>query len=497
MPLIASRGGTQEPLNPSPPRTGDRYREFQAKYFDDPAGFVRDCIIFPKGEGPAPYQFEILDEFRTSRRISVRGPHGLGKTALAAWIVHWFALTRDGLDWKMPTTASAWQQLTKFLWPEIHKWIPRLRWDQIGRPPYKQKSEILDLSIKLGTGSAFAIASDKPTSLEGAHGDHMIYLLDEGKAIPDAIFDSVEGAFSTKTDIWAVLVSTPGDKSGRFYKIQTRQPGYSDWWVRHVTMQECIAAGRMSQEWAERRKEQWGEDSAMYIGRVLGDFADAKEANGVIPRPWIQLARARWKVLTAERYKLPPIEGYGVDIGESPDRTVLAPRVGNLIDELEVLPATLNLMQIVTAIQDRCQARKRYAIIDVVGLGAGVFSRCRELQLRVERYDARQRTDKTDTTGEIKFTNMRAYAYWNLRDMLNPTNGKNVALPDDQELEDELVAHTWKQGAGGAVGIVEKELVKKLIGRSPDRADAVVMSMLPRPGVPTPQPGRPIAAPMG
>ena len=242
MPLIASRGGTQEPLNPSPPRTGDRYREFQAKYFDDPAGFVRDCIIFPKGEGPAPYQFEILDEFRTSRRISVRGPHGLGKTALAAWIVHWFALTRDGLDWKMPTTASAWQQLTKFLWPEIHKWIPRLRWDQIGRPPYKQKSEILDLSIKLGTGSAFAIASDKPTSLEGAHGDHMIYLLDEGKAIPDAIFDSVEGAFSTKTDIWAVLVSTPGDKSGRFYKIQTRQPGYSDWWVRHVTMQECIAA---------------------------------------------------------------------------------------------------------------------------------------------------------------------------------------------------------------------------------------------------------------
>lgn len=497
MPLIANRDGTPGLREPTPPQAGNRYREFQAKYFDDPSGFVRDCIIFPKGEAPAPYQYEILDEFQTSRRISVRGPHGLGKTAVMAWLIHWFSLTRDGLDWKLPTTASAWQQLTKFLWPEVHKWVPRLRWDVIGRPPYKQKAEILDLSIKLGTGSAFAIASDKPSSIEGAHGDHMLYLFDESKAIPDAIFDSAEGAFSTKTNIWAVAFSTPGDKSGRFYRIQTKQPGYQDWWVRHVTMQECIAAGRMSQEWADRRKEQWGEDSAMYIGRVLGNFADAKEANGVIPRPWIQLARARWRVLTAERYKLPPIEGYGVDIGESPDRTVLAPRVGNLIGDLEVLPATLNLMQIVTAIQDRCQMRKRYAIIDVVGLGAGVFSRCRELQLRAERYDARQRTDKTDTTGEIRFTNMRAYAYWNLRDMLNPTNGKNVALPDDQELEDELVAHTWKQGAGGAVGIVEKDLVKKIIGRSPDRADAVVMAMLPRPSDPIRQPGRPVAAPMG
>ena len=85
----------------------------------------------------------------------------------------------------------------------------------------------------------------------------------------------------------------------------------------------------------------------------------------------------------------------------------------------------------------------------------------------------------------------------NLRDMLNPTNGKNVALPDDQELEDELVAHTWKQGAGGAVGIVEKDLVKKIIGRSPDRADAVVMAMLPRPSDPIRQPGRPVAQAMG
>ena len=108
MPLIANRDGTPGLREPTPPQAGNRYREFQAKYFDDPSGFVRDCITFPKGEAPAPYQYEILDEFQTSRRISVRGPHGLGKTAVMAWLIHWFSLTRDGLDWKLPTTASAW-----------------------------------------------------------------------------------------------------------------------------------------------------------------------------------------------------------------------------------------------------------------------------------------------------------------------------------------------------------------------------------------------------
>ena len=44
-----------------------------------------------------------------------------GKTTIAAWLILWFAPTRDGNpkyeDWKIPTTASAWRQLTKFLWP--------------------------------------------------------------------------------------------------------------------------------------------------------------------------------------------------------------------------------------------------------------------------------------------------------------------------------------------------------------------------------------------
>src|SRR5262245_35543394 len=100
-----------------------------ARYRDDALAFVRDCIAFLPGKDLAPYQADILGNFVSAKRTAVRGPHGLGKTALASWIVLWGILTSD--DIKIPVTASAWRQLSKFLWPEIHKWARRLRWDKL------------------------------------------------------------------------------------------------------------------------------------------------------------------------------------------------------------------------------------------------------------------------------------------------------------------------------------------------------------------------------
>jgi hypothetical protein len=186
----------------------------------------------------------------------VRGPHGLGKTTLSSWVIVHFALTRDGRDWKCVTTASAWRQLAKFTWPEVHKWARRLRWDRVGRAPFSA-NELLTLNLKLSTGEAFAVASDNPAYIEGAHADHLLYVFDESKAIPGGVFDAAEGAFSnaggdTAAEAYALAISTPGEPQGRFYEIHKRQPGLEDWWTRHVTLEETIAAGRVSREWAAR-----------------------------------------------------------------------------------------------------------------------------------------------------------------------------------------------------------------------------------------------------
>ena len=95
------------------------YQQFAQKYLNNPADFVRDCFVFKGKEKPDEYQLNIMQDLVEHKRVCVRAPHGAGKSCLMSWVILWFALTRDALedDWKIPTTASAWRQLTKFLWP--------------------------------------------------------------------------------------------------------------------------------------------------------------------------------------------------------------------------------------------------------------------------------------------------------------------------------------------------------------------------------------------
>lgn len=216
---------------------------FKRKYRADRVAFAHDCVEWSGNEQPTPYQDEIFGALDIHRRVAVRGPHGIGKTAIAALAVLHFALTRDFEDWKCATTASAWRQLSKFLWPEIHKWARRLKWDKILRQPFTQ-SELLTLNLRLTSGEAFAVASASHEMIEGAHADTLLYVFDEAKAISNEIFDAAEGAFSNG-ECFALAISTPGEPSGRFYDIHRRKPGLEGWWVRHVTLDEAIAAGRI------------------------------------------------------------------------------------------------------------------------------------------------------------------------------------------------------------------------------------------------------------
>src|SRR6185503_9473619 len=156
--------------------------EFKRTYRNNYVAFAHDCIDW-RNESPTVYQDEIWDAIPRDHRVAVRGPHGLGKTCLAAISLLCFATTWDGDDWKAPTTASAWRQLTEFFWPEVHKWAQRVRWDRVGRPAFTQL-ELQTTLLKLTSGRAFAMASSDDELTEGAHADHLIYIFDEAKMIP-------------------------------------------------------------------------------------------------------------------------------------------------------------------------------------------------------------------------------------------------------------------------------------------------------------------------
>ena len=449
-------------------------------------GWVDECINWPTGEALTSYQRELLAALPIKKRIAIRGPHGLGKTALQSLAVLWFSTTREaaGIDWKIPTTASAWRQLSKYLWPEVHKWARRLRWDRLGFEPFNPRTELLDMSLKLEHGEAFAVASDTPELVEGAHASSLLYLFDESKTIPDETFDAAEGAFSSGVEAFALCASTPGEPRGRFYEIHRRASGFEDWWPRHVTQAEALAAGRMRADWAEQRKRQWGEQSAVYQNRVLGEFAAADE-DGIIPLAWIELANERW-LTRFEANEWEPFTCVGVDVARSgEDRTILALRHGSAIKELRE-SSKEDTMQTTGRVVGVLRAHGGRAVVDVEGIGAGVVDRTREQGFPVVAFNAGAgalqadgRTKPTDRSGELEFVNMRAWAWWNLRELLDPANGAAIALPPDDLLTGDLTApRQLPLRSGGRIQIESKEEIRKRIHRSTDRGDAVVQAFL-------------------
>lgn len=458
------------------------------RWMYDPALWAREVIDWGSEGGLTFYQEDVVTRLAEKNRTAVRGPHGLGKSTTAAVVVLWFATTREaaGVDWKVITTASAWRALTIYLWPEIHKWARRIRWDILGRAPFSDVSELLTLNLKLLNGAASAVASHKPELIEGAHADSLLYVIDEGKVVPEATWDAIEGAFSGgRTDglpeAFALAISTPGPPAGRFYDIHRRAPGLEDWDTRHVTLEEAIAAGRISRTWAEQRARQWGADSAMYANRVLGEF-HASDEDSVIPLAWVEAAVERWHEWDQEGR--PPVDGrryLGVDVARfGGDSTVIAHRQGLLISTLESHDRE-DTMQTTARVQAAVgKGKTRWVpVVDSMGVGGGVVDRLRELRVPVLAYTGAAGTKVRTRDGEWGFTNTRGAAYWRVRELLDPAFNPQLALPPDDLLLADLTTPTWDvtTGVPPRIRVEAKDDVVKRLGRSPDRGDTVVMAL--------------------
>jgi hypothetical protein len=457
------------------------------QYYGDPVGFARNCITWPPGRFLTAYQCDVLEQLGKPAgqqevhrsRVAFRGPHGLGKTMLASTAALWFALTREaaGVDWKIATTAGSWHQLTQYLWPEIHRWAGAVRWDKVrdGRP--FTRLELQSLNLKLARGHIFAGASANAALIEGAHADSLMFIYDEAKAIPAGTFDACEGAFSGTGEALALAISTPGDPSGRFYDIHARKAGYEDWFARHVTLAEAVAAGRISMEWADQRRKQWGPDSAAYVNRVEGNF-HAGEEDTVIPLRWVEAANERWLEWDASgRPEHPGPHVDGVDVARSgEDSTVIAIRQGPVLAELR-RSSKEDTMQTTGRVKGHLDTDPTAtAMVDVIGIGAGVLDRLREMGARAEAFNASAGTKNKDATGELGFANTRSAAWWLMREILDPSKDSDTALPVDDLLLGDLTAPKWKILSGGRIQVESKDDIRKRIGRSTDAGDAGVQA---------------------
>lgn len=461
----------------------DANKTNRERYKSDWRLFVREVL----GANPYPYQDEILELVRTKRRVCIKSLRGVGKTTVASWIIlAVVTLYGDEYDTtddvKVVATAGNNRQLAEYLFPEVRKWALVGQWHKIGIQ-MRVDRELLRTKIFLGNRTAFAASPDKPEGIEGAHAKTLLLVVDEAKIAPNEVWDAMEGAFASSTDdsgdiAFAFAISTPGAPTGRFYDIMNRKVGYEDWHTYNITYEQAVQANRIDVEWAEQRKKQWGEDDPRYQNQVLGAFADSGEYS-LFKLSWLERCIENWYRL---RDEIHGANSLGLDPADTgADYTALAYWSGTYCEKIEVYD--MEISKAVPLIQRIIGAATNTPIgIDSNGMGTMLYQILRDKKYKViplvASASAKDRTNQPvkDASRQNQFTNLRSAMYWQLRDALDPNSPvyePDLALPPDENLKEELLAHEWEERMG-KIYVLPKDKVKEVIGRSPDRSDALI-----------------------
>lgn len=213
---------------------------------------------------------------------------------------------------------------------------------------------------------------------------------------------------------------------------------------------------------------------------LYGDFnvAERDQLNQVIPTEWIRKAQARW------RANPPPptarVVSIGVDMAQGGmDETVFAIRVdGRAIREIMAFPgADTPDGPSAAALAVRHIRNKARPNIDMGGgYGQSMYDHLAGNNIPAEKMNGAEASHwVTPDDARLVCVNKRAEWWWRLRMALDPGGNEAIRLPPDERLTADLSAPTWKLTPRG-IQIESKDDIRKRLGRSPDRGDAVVMA---------------------
>lgn len=207
-----------------------------------------------------------------------------------------------------------------------------------------------------------------------------------------------------------------------------------------------------------------------------GDFTIGlrDDAFQVIPTEWVRAAQKRWTEKRPEGVLQTQV---GVDLAHGgADSTTLIRRFGAWLSMPEKLQgAETDTGQKAAAKIALALAEGGFANLDVIGIGASAYDVARALELAVMPVNFGAGCDKHDASGTLSFRNVRAYAYWHLRELLDPNAAEPLALPPHPEVLGDLTSPCFSVGVSG-IQVEAKDDIKKRIGRSPDVGDAIVLA---------------------
>lgn len=423
-----------------------------ADYHGDPRSFVREVFRAT----PTHQQDEFLEATsHPGAHVTVRAGHGTGKSSTLAWL-SWHHVWTN-LDALVPCTAPSAHQLEDVLWGELSRWRMKM-------PPEMQACSIVNSKSfhilgleKVNFGVARTARKENSDALQGFHSKNLLFLIDEASGVHDKIYEVASGALSTE-GAKVVLTGNPTRIDGYFHG--THMGPERDLWTRlHFS---CVNSPLASKKYIEDMRIKYGEDSDVFLVRVLGDFPRHSILQLIGP----EIVDLGWgKHLREDVYANAP-RIIGVDVSYfGDDRSTVWYRQG-LMCKLLWRGRNVDTVKLAGIAGRFATEMDVDAInVDVTGWGAGVVDNLKQMGFKAvfPIYAGGSADDP------LRFVNKRAEFWWLMREWLEAGG----AIPEDQELRDDLQAPEYWYTPAGKVQLESKDDLKARGLSSPDNAEGL------------------------
>ena len=470
------------------------------KWQHDPVGFMRNVL----GVEPWMKQREILEAIRDHARVCVKSGHKVSKSHTAAGIALWFYCSFT--DARVIMTSTTARQVDQILWRET-----RMMRARSGRCVDCKKEDPSGNIIKspcphsawidgeMGELARTGLKSPdfreivgftarEAEAVAGISGKNLLYILDEASGIKPEIYEAIEGNRAGGARV--VMFSNPTRTTGDFYDAFNEKKRF---YSCHTISSEDTPnvqfgeddpraiPGLATREWVEEKKEEWGEDSPLYLVRVKGLFAEL-DAVKIFPIHKITEAELRWQdapTLLSERLYI------GFDpAGESAvgDESIWTPVRGykqlSFIAERGMSAASLLVHTLGIVAELKYPREVPVVIVDVEGeIGYkvnNVFAAYLEPMEDPPFELVAMRSSDGAHRNPVLYDRQRDELCGNLLAWINDGG----AIIEDAKLAKELLAMQWiEQEKTGKVKLVAKKELKKTLKRSPDRYDSLALAV--------------------
>lgn len=440
-------------------------------FTNDPLGWVMYSFDWGQGElaefdGPEDWQRDLLKrvgdgliDYQDAIREAVASGHGIGKSALVAWLILWSLSTFE--EARGVVTANTATQLTTKTWPELYKWhrlFIAKHWFTItatsiySSDPEHEKTWRFDaVPWSLINTEAFA----------GLHNLHkrVVLIFDEASAIHDKIWEVAEGAMTDKdTEILWFAFGNPTRKSGRFHACFHN--------LKHRWAHDQIDARTVrfaNKEQIKKWAEDYGENSDFFKIRVTGEFPMTSERQFISGE---SVEAARGRKLGDRQFMFAPVI-IGVDNAwTGGDEIAIYKRQGLASWKLGVYPRNDDDTVIAGYLARFEDEHNADAVFIDLAYGTGVASIGKQLGRKW------QLIAFASASSDEQYLNKRVEMWGLMKEWLK----EGGSIPDDPKLVEELTGPESFVTLKGKVAIESKDDMKARGLDSPNRADALALT---------------------